>query len=268
MQAESISGLDWRDRAAYAPLLGADRSLFAWEWLRRDRDYRAAAEAALEAASGQCRGDPGAAVFGLLAFEDPQRSVPHARPLWRSDVHPLVLPVARGEEASPDDQFDLCRFADFASLVATERAEHLLLSDGLRSIRLDGPPGAFSAGPVCLRYLVEGLAAAAPRLLNLRRFLALCRSGDFSRLLHPDEPRARRWILMLRAWDGLAVDAGQREIAGELLSRSASAPHWRDREPSVRSQAQRLVRSARAFASGGYRSLLATRRLGSPRSFL
>jgi hypothetical protein len=255
VQAESISGVDWRDRAAYAPLLGADRSLFAWEWLRRGRDYRTAAEAALEAASGKPQCDLAAAVFGLLAFEDPRLSVPNARPLWRSDIHPLVLPVARGEGARPDDQFDLCRLAQFASLVATGSCEHLLLSDGRRSIRLDGPPGAFSAGPLCLRYVVEGVAAA-PRLLTLRRFIALCRGGHFSRLLHPDEPRARRWIMMLRAWDGLAAGAGQREIAGELLSRSAGAPRWRNRESSVRSQAQRLVRSARAFAWGGYRGLL------------
>ena len=34
---------DWRDAAAYEPLLEADRSLIAWEWLRRDRGYREAA---------------------------------------------------------------------------------------------------------------------------------------------------------------------------------------------------------------------------------
>ncbi|WP_197018359.1 DNA -binding domain-containing protein [Sphingomonas sp. URHD0057] len=256
MEAERGSWFDWRDGAAYAPLLRADRSLFAWEWLRRDGDYRAAAEAALEGAGGEPRDDLAAAVFGLIAFEDPRLPVPHARPLWRADVHALVLPAARGEGASVADQFDLCRLAHFGRLIATEGAEHLLLSDGLRSIRLDSPPGAFSGGPACLRYVVEGLAAAAPRLLTLRRFLALCGSGHFSRLLHPDEPRARRWILMLRAWDGLAAGAGQREIAGELLSRSASSPRWRDRESSVRSQAQRLVKSACAIASGGYRAFL------------
>jgi type VI secretion system activator RovC-like protein/transcriptional regulator len=257
VQAEGQSGFDWRDGAAYAPLLSADRSLVAWEWLRRDRDYRAAAEAALEAAPGDRRGDPKAAAFGLVAFEHSSHAVPRARPLWRSGVHPLVLRVERGDDSRAEDEFDLGRMSDIATLTADEHGEHLLLSDGLRAIRLDGPRGAFSAGPASLRYLVEGIVAAEPHLLSLRRFLALCRVGHFSRLLHPSEPRARRWILMLRAWDGLASGADQREIARELLSRSVSEPRWRSRESSVRSQAQRLVRSARAFAWGGYRTLLA-----------
>jgi hypothetical protein len=126
----------------------------------------------------------------------------------------------------------------------------------LRSVRLDGPSGAFSDGRACLRYLIEGMAGAEPRLLTLRRFLALCRGGRFSSLLHPREPRARRWILMLRAWDGILTGAHQRQIAQELLSRSVSESRWRSREPSVRSQAQRLVRSAREFANGHYRALL------------
>jgi hypothetical protein len=62
--------------------------------------------------------------------------------------------------------------------------------------------------------------------------------------------------MMIRAADALAAGAGQREIAEVLLSRSVGEPRWRGREPSIRSQAQRLVRSARLMAAGGYRSLL------------
>lgn len=61
---------------------------------------------------------------------------------------------------------------------------------------------------------------------------------------------------MLRTWYALAGGADQREIAEALLGRSAGEPRWRSREPSLRSQAQRLVRSARVLASGGYRELL------------
>jgi hypothetical protein len=145
---------------------------------------------------------------------------------------------------------------ELARIIVEDGAEHLLLSDGLRSIRLDGPPGAFTGGPVCLHYSIEGLIAAERRLLTLRRFLALCRTGHFSRSLHAREARARRWIIMLRAYDGLIADADQRRIAQELFRGSVVEPRWRSRESSVRSQVQRLVRSARWFAAGGYRSLL------------
>ena len=256
MEARSSSEIDWRDAAPYAPLVEADRSLFAWEWLRRDPYYRAAAESAgVLGASDSCE-DPAAAAFGLVAFEWPDRAVPNARPLWRPDVHPHVLTVERVEAASSGDEFDLHPVADLATLVAGPGGDHLLLSDGLRTVRLDGPCGSFSRGPACLRYRLEGLASAEPPLLALRRFLALCRMGHFARSLHAPEARARRWILMLRARDALAAGAGQRDIAKVLFSRSAAQPRWRSHEPTLRSQAQRLVRSARALAGGGYLALL------------
>jgi hypothetical protein len=254
VQAESASRLDWRDAAAYAPLLGADRSLFAWEWLRRDPRYIEAAAGAVST-NGR-RSASAAAGFGLVEFEPPHLTVPDARPLWISRVHPYVLPVMRGRASGPRDRFDLERFRTIAKVAASEEGGHLLLSDGLHTLRLDGPPGTFRGPPVCLRYLLEGLQAAESPLLTLRRFLVLCRRGRFSRALHPHEPRARRWILMLRAYDALAAGARQREIAEALLGRSTGEPLWRSREPSLRSQVQRLVRSARTLAGGDYRMLL------------
>lgn len=260
MQPESTSGLDWRDGADYAPLLGADRSLIAWEWLRRDPKYRIAAERALPACGGARREDAAAAAFGLVGFEAPHLGVPHARPLWRSEVHPFVLPVdVRHGGVSAVEKVDVAQIHDLARIIADRGTEYLLLSDGLRSIRLDGPPGVFTSGPTCLRYSIEGLVAAEAALLTLRRFLALCRSGHFSLSLHRRETRAARWIMMLRAHDGVAAGADQRQIAQVLFSRSVVDARWRSREPSVRSQAQRLVRSARRFAAGGYRWLLADR---------
>lgn len=255
MQAETANLPDWRDEAAYAPLLDADRSLFAWEWLRRDPQYCSAAKGALSSGP-QDTDNAGAGRFGLVAFEAPQLGVPDARPLWRSDIHPFVLTAEPGKADSAVDAVEWSRFSIITRVIANEDAEHLLLSDGLRAIRLDGPPGAFSSGPVCLRYSLEGLVSADAPLLTLRRFLALCRTGHFSRSLHRREVRARRWIMMLRAYDSLLAGADQRQIAGELFSGSVVEPCWRSREPSVRSRVQRLVRSARCFAPGGYRLLL------------
>jgi hypothetical protein len=250
VQARRASGFDWRNAAAYAPLLDADRSLIAWEWLRRDPRY-------IEAAAGSSRRTGrSAAEFGLVDFEPPELAVPDARPLWSEDADPYVLRVTRGGDAGAEDEFELNRFSAIATLVAREDSEHLLLCDGFRTLRLDGPPGTFGERPVCLRYMLEGVAAADRALMALRRFLALCRSGCLPRSLWRREPRARRWVLMLRTWDALTAGADQREIAGELLSRTAVAPRWRSREPSVRSQAQRLVRLARLFSAGGYRVLL------------
>jgi hypothetical protein len=147
MWGEAAGGPDWRDSAAYAPLLDADRSLFAWEWLRRDSVYCAAAEQALDRRSARCA-HPAAAAFGLVGFEAPHRAVPDARPMWRSDVHPYVLSVAAKRPAEAADVFDLHSIRAAATIVRDRRGEHLLLSDGLRTIRLDGAPLVTSSLPV------------------------------------------------------------------------------------------------------------------------
>jgi hypothetical protein len=254
VQAESAYGPDWRDAAAYAPLLDADRSLFAWEWLRRDPSYR---EAAQETCSPHGSTTIRPERFGLVAFEPPDAGVPQARPVWRSEVHPLVLSVELGQSASSvADKIDVQQMHGIFRMIADDDNEHLLLSDGFRAMRLDGPPGLFSTGPVCLCYSIEGLVTAERSLLTLRRLLALCRTGHFSRSLHRREARARRWIMMLRAHDAMAAGADQRQIAEQLFSNSVVEPGWRSRESSVRSQVQRLVRSARRLAAGNYLALL------------
>ena len=224
------------------------------EWLRRDPSYGAAA---LKAGSGS------AACFGLVAFEPPERPAPDARPMWTAAADPHVLFARPFAGADQNGCFDVRRLRNIAHLRSSAAGEHLLLSDGLRSVRIDGPSGIFSGGPVGLEYSIAGLGLAGPPLLTLRRFLALCSTGRFSRMLHPLEPRARRWVLMLRAWDALQGGAGQREIAEVLLSRSAGEPRWRVREPSVRLQRSGWC-ARRGRWEGGYRHLLGHPRISGP----
>lgn len=244
---------DWKEAGAYAPLLDADRPIFAWEWLRRDPDYRAAAAFGAEDGAGA----PAAALWGLHRFEDPGRGASEARPLWRARDHPYVLKAKAAPSAAPSDAFYVQRLAALATVDAEHGGgEHWLLSDGLRAIRLDLVDGTASRGPVELHYLLAGRASANGPLLALRRLLVLVETGRFSRTLHPRQPKARRWILALRAHDALAAGASQREIAARLLGDAAAEARWRVDAASLRSQVQRLVRAARGFAGGGYRALL------------
>jgi hypothetical protein len=252
---EEKQAADWRDGAAYAPLLEADRSILAWEWLRRDPAYRAAWMAAQACgASGKAeRPDR----WRLQVFEPPCLAAPDARPIWCAHRHPPVLSAIAGRAARKEDRFELARLDSLARLVRSESGrEHLLISDGLRAVRLDVLAGTLTEGPVELRYLLSGLASAERPLLTLRRLLALARDGRFARSLHPPKPRAGRWVLLLRAWDALEAGAGQRAIAETLLSRTAFEPRWRSAAPSLRSRAQRLVRGARLMAGGNYVGLL------------
>jgi hypothetical protein len=256
MRRQVAIGTDWRDGDAYASLSLADRSIIAWEWLRRDPAYQADFWRAMKG-SGRTGESKLPERWGLHAFEPPALAAPAARPVWSAACHPYVLPVRAGAGPDREDAFDLRIISDLARLIeVVGGGEHLLLSDGLRSIRLDITEGTLGEGPARLSYLVAGIASAKRPLATLRRFLAFCASGCFSGSLRTRDPRAARWVLMLRAHDALAEGADQREIAAILLNRSAAEARWRSREPSLRSRVQRLVRGARIMASGGYRQLL------------
>lgn len=256
MRPEHGHAADWRDAAAYAPLLEADRSIFAWEWVRRDPGYRAAAELAREGAvSPEALPDP--ARWGLHAFEAPDLGAPAARPVWRAEIHPYVLEADASPAGEGCDSFEWGRLGAISTIVTGGGGgEHLLISDGFRTIRLDVRSGSLRQGPVRLEYRLSGFASAGRPLLTLRRLLTLWRTGRFSSGLHPVEARAGRSVLILRAHDALASGATHREIATELLSAEAGEARWRVGAPTVRTRVQRLVRNARAMAADGYVSLL------------
>lgn len=251
---------DWRDQDAYEWLRDAERPAFAWEWLRRRPDYRNAAlregAGALAARNWIMEEQPEAARWGLHRFENPSLPAFEARPVWRRSAHPLVLEARAEQSDEGRDLLMINRLREFAWLVRGPETEHLLLSDMLSSIRLDVTGPSLTKGPVFLRYRFSGATIARARILVLRRFLALIGSGRFATTLHASDPRANRHILLLRAYDAARSGANQRSIASELLDKDAGQRCWRIEEPSLRSRAQRLVKSSRKAISSGYLGLL------------
>jgi len=254
MRLDPLLVPDWRDASAYEALLEADRCAFAWEWLRRDPNYRAAAYAALGGNSAVGAGASRPEDWGLYAFERPHRPTPRARPMWTRTVHPQVL-TAQAVQLPPTD-FDLTRFAANATLLVGSGGERLLLSDGLRFIRIDLSAGTLRKGPRRLRFLLDNSEGVDAAILALRRFIVLRQTGAFSRELHGPGPRGRRLQLLLRTADAIARGASQREIAEALLVPREMPAAWRDELPTVRMQVRRLVRGAAQMQAGGYRSLL------------
>lgn len=265
MAGEGSPKPDWRDARGYAPLLHASPENLAWEWLRRDPGYAAAAVAAAAASGPRHRGgagsgvieaDPAAARWGLHAFENPAFAAGAARPVWRREWFGRVLVAEARAEGPAGERLDLARFAGLVRVVrGAGGAEHVLLSDGRSGLRLDIAAGSLLAGPVLLSYRLAGIEAPRGSLVTLHGLLRLVRTGRFARA--PVRTRNRRLVLLLRAHDALRAGATQREIADGLLGGDAALAHWRTEAPSLRSQAQRLAKGARAMAGGGWRALLA-----------
>lgn len=189
-------------------------------------------------------------------FEDPALGAADARPIWRSDRHPLVLRAAAGSCRDDSESLTVAHFSGLATLCRGEGCEHLLLSDGFCSIRLDIRGASLLEGPVRLSYDVEGIATAKLSMAVLERFLAFVSKNAFARSLHRPDRRATRHILLLRTFDALQDGADQRTIAAELLSKAAGEARWRVNSPSLRSRAQRLVSGARQIAQGKFWSFL------------
>jgi hypothetical protein len=244
---------DWKDASAYALLRRADRPAFAWEWLRRRADYR---DAALAARTGE-GGKEQSLEWNLHGFEDPACSVPLARPVWAAPRHRWVI-SARAEPAgsNDDDSLDIGDLAPFVTLVAAASVQRLLLSDGYRSIRADLAGAPLDRSPVRLAFELSGIRSLDRPLLVLRRFQSLATRHRFIDALYPPLGRARRLILQLRTYDALCAGANQADIAEALLSAGLQRRGWRVHSPSIRSQSQRLVRSALTMARGQFWQLL------------
>jgi hypothetical protein len=176
--------------------------------------------------------------------------------LWNQAFDRSVLAVeARFAPRRHRDAFDLADLGGLGVVVVVgEGCEHVAISDGPRRIRIDVVAGTMLAGPVRLRYRLEGFDGTEAKLLTLRRLLALRRLGRFARGLFPREQSAGRWILSLRAWDGHAAGASHWDIAACLFS--ADRSDWRKQSDFLHLRVQRLVRTGRMMTTGGYRRLL------------
>jgi hypothetical protein len=229
---------DWRNPEHYEHLLTAERSMFAWEWLRRTEAYRVG----WRKARGRDRA-ASAASFGLAGLIEPTCAADRARPIWLSARDPRVLPSRARPTGTAEicDLLDVRRLLTIAAVEIVDDIECWRFGDAADFVRLDVANGTLLGGPTLIELRLTGMALArrlAPEAANLA---ALGVRRQLPRKAR--ETRARRWVAELRAWDGLATGVTQQQIARTILS--ASDRDWRRGDESMRLRAQRLVRQAR-----------------------
>lgn len=235
---------DWRRAEDYADLESLDLASLAWEFLRRNPQYR------LQHAgwAAGARGPP--AGWGLRFPVDPDLDARAAPLFWRAEAAPAhVLPLVESLLGGAT-RADLVRLS-----VARREARdglHLRFANGLQALvpaelSPDTPLAAGAALDAALAARLTGLGA-------LERLLA-------RRPPAPDplsSPGRRRMVWMARALDARAQGAPYRQVAERILGREVEAAAWRT--ASARDVAIRLCRAARRLMGGGYRGLLLRRR--------
>lgn len=193
---------------------------------------------------------------GSTFAEHPDLPAHRARILWSAAADPGVL-FAKAIASPHGDTIDFGRLDSVrATVTSSGDVEHVAIDERLRRLRLDIVEGTVLAGPVRLRFLIDGPAGAEPGALALRRLLAVTRHGRFLPSLHPPDARMRRWLLALRVHDALADGATQREIATALYGPERVARSWSGRSDALQSRVRRAVASARNLADGAWRDLL------------
>jgi hypothetical protein len=195
---------------------------------------------------------------GYIFAEDPSVGAPMARLLWSADLVPGVLQVDAVPAVSASGGcFDLARVAAMATVIHNAAGgEHIAISDGYRRIRIDVAVGSLLRGPVLLRHHLQGIDRLDPKLLALRRLIALHRHRRFVSSLFPVSPQTTRIVMALRAYDAVQAGASQRDIAIALFGKNAVDDDWTATSDYLRLRVRRLVTLARRLAVGGWMQLL------------
>ena len=204
---------DWREPEHYKPLLTCDRHFWAGEWLRRNPEFLAdlrEAQCSPPDKSGHilCNQDCGLSRWGVRCCRiDGEMAV-----FWLPECNPLVLAVEAKPHVDTDNTFDCRQCPLFRAVMRGDDGQHLLFSDGARHLQLAVTEGDALTGPVLLSCTLRGIKDFETKPLTLQRLCRLARRGRLLNCLYPPERRACRWIEMLRAFDGAATGASQREI--------------------------------------------------------
>ncbi len=181
--------------------------------------------------------------------------------MWCAAYDPLVLCVDADRVAHSAAGFDLSRLAAFTTVAIDGKGhEHIVISNGLRRIRLDVVSGSLIDGPVALRIVCADLCRLKAAATTMAKLASLYQHQCFMPTHFREDRRSARWLAALRVHDGLCAGASQREIAIALYGHKRVANDWYEGNDVMRASVRRLIRTARTLACGQYRSLMTAQR--------
>jgi hypothetical protein len=224
---------------------------WAWEFLRRNPEYRAMYNAG---------GGSAAANWGLLHFADPSLDALTADVFWHPDDCTDVLPMTfcADEDVATGVTLDLrrlsCRIA-FASDQEVQRRDILFSEEGrFLQLAIFGD-GNWKGATLMVAALDEPNTVMA-RTASLRRLNDLLFNKTMRKVLYPPESRAPRLINVLFALDGWLAQLPQREIAATMFGKARVEREWNDPRENLRDQVRRAIGYGQDLMNGGYRQFL------------
>ncbi|MCO7486983.1 DUF2285 domain-containing protein [Stenotrophomonas maltophilia] len=242
----------WYPSAAYLYLLWLDALALAWEYLRRNPDYR------LDCLRSRRRPQAARSTahrWGLRLLEDPALDGREAHPAWLPGHDAVVQLHPDADPAVDAPRFSLWHVPGHKQLV----------HDGARLVLTARSPGQ------CLRFvLASGLEDGMAVIRAHRRGGTVpMRDGATGPALAATRPRPSSTALLelhtLQALDATLAGASLREVAEGLFGADAVASGWHA-DGDLRARVRRLVRRGDALMRGGYRRLAQLAPSGKGRS--
>jgi len=244
------SAVHWHPSAAYLYVLHLDGPALAWEYLRRNPEYRRAWQ------QHRHRQEHEALRWGLRLLEDPMLDARDAHPDWFPDPSSVVQVCPDADPTDDALPFHLWHFPgrkhlthDGKRLVLTTRLVGRMLRMAISPALADGMAYAYAVRAGC--QLRERWHAVEPELAMLDTDCAH-HSATTS-----DRPGRTSMLHMhtLQALDGTLAGASQRGVAEVLFGITTVAERWYE-DSDLRAQVRRLIRRGQTLMDGGYQRLL------------
>lgn len=261
---------DWRDPRSYDHIGALTRQSLAWEFLRRNPNYRDAwsrhdpGPAKKLEVEGPLRVlqlpelPPHLAKWGLLYLEDPEKDATQADVVWHPRVCPSVLPanVVPSSADCSGDGVHLANLPTSATLFVDGKDEqHLLIGESGRAVQLFCPERPRISVDAVVRPEIHGCQALEPKFAALKSLAELRRCArPMKRLRLPGYVRMLPQIL--GALDGYLACASQRDIAARIFGPSTVEQEWRTDSDYLRARVRRLICKGQELMTSGYRRLL------------
>jgi len=237
--------------AAYLYVLHLDQPSLAWEYLRRNPEYR-------RDWLDPLRWPVIAHRWGLRLLEDPGLDARDAHPVWLAD-HPGQGQLYPDLDPRPDAAtFDFWRIPGRKGLIHDGRCLRVTTSCSGCQVTLAMAPGLEDGGAfvVALRPGAQpGLRARARAISDaLDNLAGASEAASLAQTFARPSATALLELHTLQALDASLAGASLREVAAGLFGVAAVTHGWHA-DAGLRSKIRRLVRRGRTLMLDGYRRL-------------
>jgi Uncharacterized conserved protein (DUF2285)/Family of unknown function (DUF6499) len=251
----------------YAYTLGLDHMGWAWEFLRRNEDYKRDYRTNRAGHPLPIIHNCGAVVvrlrrrvlaaerWGLHLFADPYKSARDAHVFWLTErlknAVSCTLRIANDNEVGA---LNLASFMGQRRVLVTPNEEFVVIADHQMSACMVVKNTTFLINKSAVTFEILGLedqTRTFDAVNNLRRLQS---NGATDIGLHSGY--RTKYFDYLLALDGHLAGRSYRDIAAVLYGSDCIGPCWTDDSRGYKSKVRRAVRSGLVLMNGGYRALL------------